>query len=88
MIFIDFKNLQRFLETISKPSKILSKTFGTKVLQTFFKTQSSKRRFSKLFKGATFGNEDFQRFFEGRNLRVKRWFVNDGSSTSSLVTLQ
>ena len=70
------------METISKPSKIFSQLFGTKVWQRFFKTQPWKQRFSKFFKDATFENEGFQRFSEGRKLRVEGWFVNDGSPTS------
>ena len=36
------------------------------------------------FKDATFGNKGFQRFSEGRNLCVERWFVNGGSPRSIL----
>ena len=80
-------DFQRTLKVISKPLNIFSQTFGTKVLRSFFKTHPSKQQFSKFFKDATFGNESFRRFSEGRNFCVERWFVNDGLPTSTIHIL-
>ena len=63
--------LLTFYVLISKPLKILSQTFETKVLQRFSRTQPLKQRFLKFLKDAIFRKQRFSKIFKGWNRRAE-----------------
>ena len=73
----DFHRLLKTFEDL-KPWTILSQTFGTKVIRRFFKTQPSKRRFSKFLNMKLPWTKLFIHFS-----KVGTFVPNDGSPMSS-----